>query len=81
MRIIMYIAKKNPNAEWRLMDFLWDKNPATIADIVHSFEGITNWDRHVVIMMLKRMEHLEMSCKTANNTGITSPAANSSHKE
>mgnify|MGYP002508955813 CR=1 FL=1 len=21
------------NAEWRLMDFLWDKNPATIADI------------------------------------------------
>ena len=44
------------NAEWRLMDFLWDKNPATIADIVHSFEGITNWDRHVVIMMLKRME-------------------------
>ncbi len=44
------------NAEWRLMDFLWDKNSATIADMVHYFEGITNWDRHVVIMMLKRME-------------------------
>lgn len=44
------------NAEWRLMDFLWDKNPATIADMVHYFDGITNWDRHVVIMMLKRME-------------------------
>lgn len=44
------------NAEWRIMDFLWDKNPATIADMVHYFDGITNWDRHVVIMMLKRME-------------------------
>ena len=44
------------NAEWRIMDFLWDKSPATIADMVHYFDGITNWDRHVVIMMLKRME-------------------------
>lgn len=44
------------NAEWRIMDFLWDKNPATIADMVHYFAGITNWDRHVIIMMLKRME-------------------------
>ena len=44
------------NAEWRIMDLLWDKNPTTIADMVHHFEGITNWDRHVIIMMLKRME-------------------------
>ncbi|MDE6568436.1 MAG: BlaI/MecI/CopY family transcriptional regulator [Lachnospiraceae bacterium] len=38
------------------MNYLWDKNPATIADMVHYFDGITNWDRHVIIMMLKRME-------------------------
>lgn len=44
------------NAEWHIMDYLWDKNSATIADMVHYFDGITNWDRHVVIMMLKRME-------------------------
>ncbi len=44
------------NAEWRLMDFLWDNNPASIADMVRYFDGITNWDRHVVIMMLRRME-------------------------
>lgn len=44
------------NAEWRLMDYLWEENPKTIADMVQHFEGITNWDRHVVIMMLKRME-------------------------
>jgi len=44
------------NAEWRIMDFLWDKNPVTIADMVRHFDGITNWDRHVIIMMLKRME-------------------------
>lgn len=47
------------NAEWRLMDFLWSQNPASVADIVHYFDGITNWDRHVVIMMLKRMEAKE----------------------
>ena len=44
------------NAEWRIMDMLWDKHPRTIADLVKSFEGTTNWDRHVIIMMLKRME-------------------------
>ena len=44
------------NAEWRLMDYLWDENPKTIQDMVKHFEGITNWDRHVIIMMLKRME-------------------------
>lgn len=44
------------NGEWRLMEFLWDRNPATIAEMVHYFDGITNWDRHVIIMMLKRME-------------------------
>ncbi|MBQ1393643.1 MAG: BlaI/MecI/CopY family transcriptional regulator, partial [Lachnospiraceae bacterium] len=44
------------NAEWRVMDLLWDKNPMTIAQMVQHFEGITDWDRHVIIMMLKRME-------------------------
>lgn len=44
------------NAEWRLMDVLWDKSPRTIAELVEEFQGITNWDRHVIIMMLKRME-------------------------
>ncbi len=44
------------NAEWRIMDMLWDKHPRTIAELVESFQGITNWDRHVIIMMLKRME-------------------------
>ena len=38
------------------MDMLWDKNPRTIAELVESFRGTTNWDRHVIIMMLKRME-------------------------
>lgn len=44
------------NAEWKLMNYLWDENPRTIQDMVKHFEGITNWDRHVFIMMLKRME-------------------------
>ena len=44
------------NAEWKLMDYLWEESPKTIADMVAHFEGSTNWDRHVIIMMLKRME-------------------------
>lgn len=44
------------HGEWRIMDMLWDKNPRTIAELVETFQGITNWDRHVIIMMLKRME-------------------------
>lgn len=44
------------NAEWRLMNYLWDKGEGTISEMVQYFSGITNWDRHVLIMMLKRME-------------------------
>ena len=44
------------NAEWRLMNYLWDKGSGTISEMVQYFNGITNWDRHVLIMMLKRME-------------------------
>lgn len=44
------------NAEWRIMNLLWDKNPETIAGMVDAFKGTTNWDRHVIIVMLKRME-------------------------
>ena len=44
------------NAEWKLMDYLWEESPKSIADMVTHFEGSTNWDRHVIIMMLKRME-------------------------
>lgn len=44
------------NAEWKIMDFLWDEHPKTIQDMEKHFEGTTNWDRHVIIMMLKRME-------------------------
>lgn len=44
------------NAEWRLMDYLWDNGAGTISEMEQYFSGITNWDRHVLIMMLKRME-------------------------
>lgn len=44
------------NAEWKVMDYLWDESPKTIQEMVRHFEGSTNWDRHVLIMMLKRME-------------------------
>jgi len=44
------------NAEWRIMNLLWDQSPKTIAEMVSAFQGSTNWDRHVIIVMLKRME-------------------------
>lgn len=44
------------NGEWRIMDALWDNSPRTITQLVEDFKGVTNWDRHVIIMMLRRME-------------------------
>ena len=44
------------NAEWRLMNYLWENGSGTISEMEQYFSGITNWDRHVLIMMLKRME-------------------------
>lgn len=43
-------------AEWKIMEVLWDRAPRTIAEITKALEPTTGWSRHVVITLLKRME-------------------------
>lgn len=38
------------------MNLLWKKKNRTIMEMVEDFAGVTDWDKHTLIVMLKRME-------------------------
>lgn len=42
-------------AEWKIMEVLWDRHPRTMSDITKTLEPATGWTRHTVITLLKRM--------------------------
>lgn len=42
-------------AEWKIMEVLWDFSPRTMAEITKELEPSTGWSRHTVITLLKRM--------------------------
>ena len=39
--------------EWRIMNLLWKKKNRTIMEMVEDFAGVTDWDKHTLIVMLK----------------------------
>ncbi len=43
-------------AEWKILEVLWDDNPRSMADITKTLEPETGWTRHTVITLLKRMQ-------------------------
>ena len=43
-------------AEWKIMEVLWDHAPRSMADITKTLEPDTGWTRHTVITLLKRMQ-------------------------
>ncbi|MDD3335244.1 MAG: BlaI/MecI/CopY family transcriptional regulator [Eubacteriales bacterium] len=43
-------------AEWKIMEVLWDHHPRTMADVTKTLEPSTGWTRHTVITLLKRMQ-------------------------
>lgn len=43
-------------AEWKLMDALWEEPPKTIMQLTKTLERNTGWGKNVVITMLKRLE-------------------------
>ena len=55
------------DAEWKIMEVLWDHAPRTIAEITKILEPTTGWTRHVVITLLKRME--EKGTVTVDQSG------------
>ena len=44
------------DAEWKIMEVLWDASPRTMAEITKALEADTGWTRHTVITLLKRMQ-------------------------
>ena len=42
-------------AEWKIMECLWDHAPQTMGEITATLEPITGWTRQTVITLLKRM--------------------------
>lgn len=44
------------DAEWKILEVLWDASPRTMAEITRELEPSTGWTRHTVITLLKRMQ-------------------------
>lgn len=44
------------DAEWRIMNLLWEQAPRTMIQITNALKAETNWTKHTVISFLKRME-------------------------
>ena len=43
------------DGEWKLMNQLWGKSPATITQLTERLAPETGWSKHTVISLLKRM--------------------------
>ncbi|HPF88089.1 MAG TPA: BlaI/MecI/CopY family transcriptional regulator [Candidatus Limiplasma sp.] len=44
------------DAEWKIIEVLWDEHPRSMPEITKILEPSTGWTRHTVITLLKRME-------------------------
>lgn len=47
---------KLSDAEWKIMELLWDKGPLTTMEITRELENSIGWSKSTVITLLKRME-------------------------
>lgn len=48
--------EKLSDAEWKILDLLWQKGPMTLMEITYAFDKETGWQRTTVVSFLKRME-------------------------
>lgn len=44
------------DAEWKIMNILWESAPCTIMQITKSLADSTGWTKHTVMAFLKRLE-------------------------
>ena len=54
-------------AEWKIMECLWDHAPQTMGEITATLEPATGWTRQTVITLLKRMT--EKGAVSMDDTG------------
>lgn len=48
--------KKISDAEWKIMNSLWESEPKTIMQLTKELYEETQWSKHTVMTYLKRME-------------------------
>lgn len=44
------------DAEWKIMNLLWEQAPRTMTQITNALKDETGWTKHTVMSFLKRME-------------------------
>ena len=49
------MAVQCTEAEWKIMEVLWQDAPRTMPEITKALSEKTGWSRHTVITLLKRM--------------------------
>ena len=54
-------------AEWKIMEILWDASPRSMPEITKLLAPSTGWTRHTVITLLKRMQ--EKGTVSVDETG------------
>ncbi len=47
---------KLSEAEWKVMNLLWEEAPRTMMQITSHFQKTTGWTKHTVMTFLRRME-------------------------
>ena len=47
---------KLSEAEWKVMNLLWEEAPQTMMQITNHFKESTGWTKHTVMTFLRRME-------------------------
>lgn len=52
-------------AEWKVMNVLWEEAPQTMMQITHRLQETTGWTKHTVMTFLKRMEDKGAVCYEA----------------
>lgn len=65
---------KLSDAEWKIMNLLWEKGSMTTMEITREMEQSIGWTKSTVITLLKRMESKEsISYRLDNKTKLYSP--------
>lgn len=62
------------NAEWNVMDCLWEKAPQTGREIVDTLRERVGWSKSTTLTMLKRMTEKKLiSCEDSQKLRMYSP--------
>lgn len=61
-------------AEWNLMECLWEQSPKTGREVVEAMQLRQNWNRSTTLTMLRRMtEKGQISCAEENGIRVYAP--------